>query len=163
MEALWPGLQALLLATLANTVPIVAKRLLGARWAWPLDGGLRWFDGRPLLGPSKTWRGLLLGTVACALAAPVLELSPAMGAAFGALALAGDVLASFLKRRLGVPPSGQAFGLDQVPEVLLPQLVLRTALGLSWPAVAVVTLVFLLLEGPAARLWYRLGLRDRPY
>jgi hypothetical protein len=75
MEAIWTGLRLLLLLTLANTSPLVAKRLLGPRWAAPLDGGLRFFDGRPLLGASKTVRGVLVAVAACTLAAPLLGLS----------------------------------------------------------------------------------------
>jgi CDP-2,3-bis-(O-geranylgeranyl)-sn-glycerol synthase len=157
------GARLLLLLAAANVAPILGKRLLGARAGWPVDGGRRFLDGRPLLGPSKTWRGLLLGTAAGALLAPLLGFTWAVGAMAGLLSLAGDLLASFTKRRLGVPSSGQAFGLDQVPEALLPLLVLRETLDLSWPVLAGVTLAFLLLETPAARLSYRLGLRDRPY
>lgn len=163
MDDVLLGLRLLLLLAAANVAPIAGKRLLGTRAAWPVDGGLRFVDGRPLLGASKTWRGLLLGTAAAALLAPLLGFTAAAGAMAGLSSLAGDLLASFTKRRLGVPSSGRAFGLDQVPEALLPLLVLRETLGLSWPVVAGVTLAFLLLETPAARLSFRLGLRDRPY
>lgn len=157
------ALRLLLLVAAANVAPIAGKRLLGTRWAWPVDGGLRFLDGRPLLGPAKTWRGLALGAVAGAVLGPLLGFTAALGALAALLSLAGDLLASFTKRRLGVPSSGRAFFLDQVPEALLPLLVLRATLDLSWPVVAGVTLAFLLLETPAARLSYRLGLRDRPY
>jgi CDP-2,3-bis-(O-geranylgeranyl)-sn-glycerol synthase len=50
----------------ADVAPIAAKHLLGARWQAPLDGGWRFVDGRPLLGPSKTWRGLLAAATALA-------------------------------------------------------------------------------------------------
>lgn len=163
MEELWIGLRLLLLVSAANMAPILVKRLLGPRWAWPIDGGLHLPDGRPLLGASKTWRGLAAGTLAATLLAPLLGLSLGTGALGGLLSLAGDALSSFIKRRLGVPPSGRAFGIDQVPEALLPMLALRATLGLSWPVVLGVTLAFLLLETPAARVSYRLGLRDRPY
>lgn len=163
MDALWLGARLLLLLAAANTAPIVASRLLGERGAWPLDGGLRFIDGRPLLGPSKTWRGLLLAGLCGALLAPLLGWPAGTGAALALLSLAGDALSSFTKRRLGVPTSGRAFGLDQVPEALLPLLVLRGSLDLPWAVVIGVTLAFLLLETPAARLSHRFGLRDRPY
>jgi CDP-2,3-bis-(O-geranylgeranyl)-sn-glycerol synthase len=77
--------------------------------------------------------------------------------------MVGDALSSFVKRRLGITPSGRATGIDQIPEALLPLLVIRGTLGLSWLQVAVITLVFFALEIPLARLLFRLGLRDRPY
>ena len=163
MDDLWLGLRLLVLLTIANTAPITLKNIVGARWNAPIDGGLLFPDGRPLLGPSKTWRGLAVAALACAVLAPLLGLSVDVGFAAGLLAMTGDALASFIKRRLGVPPSGQSFGLDQVPEALLPLMALRASLDLSWGVIAGVTLAFLLLEPPAARLWHRLGLRDRPY
>lgn len=163
MDEIWLGLRLLLLLTAANTAPIALKRMLGRRWDAPIDGGHRFLDGRPWLGPSKTWRGLAAAVLACMLLGPVLGFSPDAGALAGLLAMAGDALSSFLKRRLDVPPSGRAFGIDQIPEALLPLLALRASLDLSWALVAAVALAFLLLETPAARLSYRLGLRDRPY
>jgi CDP-2,3-bis-(O-geranylgeranyl)-sn-glycerol synthase len=163
MDELWLALRLLLLLTAANTGPILAKRLLGQRWSAPLDGGLRFIDGAPLLGPSKTWRGLLCAIALTAAVAPLLGFSVAEGALAGLLSMAGDALASFTKRRLGVPPSGQSFGLDQVPEALLPLLGLQASTELPWELVAGVTIAFLLLETPAAWITHRLGLRDRPY
>lgn len=163
MDDLWLGIRLLLLLGVANSAPIAAKRLLGARGAVPLDGGLRFIDGRPLLGPSKTVRGLAISVVACMLCAPLLGLPVAAGALIGGAAMAGDALSSFIKRRLAIEPSGQAFGLDQIPEALLPLLAVQGMLALSALQVAAITAAFLLLEIPLARLSYRLGLRERPY
>lgn len=163
MNELVTGAQVLLLLAVANVAPIVAKHLLGGRWNLPLDGGIRFVDGRPLLGASKTVRGLAAAVVATALAAALLGRPIIVGAALGALSMLGDALSSFVKRRLDVPPSGQATGIDQIPEALLPVLLLRGALGLSWLQVVAITLVFFALEIPLARLFYRLGWRDKPY
>ena len=152
MDELWLGVRLLVLLATANTAPIVAKRLLGARGAAPIDGGLAFVDGRPWLGPAKTWRGLFVAIAAAAASAPLLGLGVMAGALAGLFAMAGDALSSFCKRRLGIPSSGQAFGLDQVPEALLPLLVLQPALELPAWMVIGVTLAFLLLETPAAWL-----------
>ena len=163
MDDLWLGVRVLAVLGAANTAPIVVKHLLGTRWSAPLDAGLRFVDGQPLLGPSKTVRGLIAAVAAASLAAALLDLSAAVGAAMGALAMVGDALSSFVKRRLGIAPSGRATGVDQVPEALLPLLVVRGALSLSLWQVAAITLVFFALEIPLAWLMFRLGLRDRPY
>ena len=162
-DELWTALRLLLLLAVANTAPLVAKRLFGTRWSTPLDGGLRFLDGRPLLGASKTVRGLVSATLASALAAPLLGLPAAIGAVLGAGAMLGDALASFTKRRLGTPPSGRATGLDQIPEALLPLLLLQATLDLGLQQIAAVTLTFFVLEIPLAWLAHRLGLRDQPY
>jgi len=78
-------------------------------------------------------------------------------------AMAGDLLASFVKRRLNLPPSSQALGLDQVPESLLPLLAGRQALALSGVDILLVLTAFVVGELIFARLFYKLGLRDQPY
>ena len=163
MDDLWLGIRLLLLLGVANSAPIAAKRLIGARWGWPLDAGLRFIDGRPLLGPSKTVRGVAVAIAACMVCALALGLPIAVGALIGAGAMAGDALSSFVKRRLAIEPSGQAFGLDQIPESLLPLLAVQGMLNLSLLQVAAITSAFVLLEIPLARLAHRLGLRERPY
>ncbi|MEJ8826783.1 CDP-archaeol synthase [Variovorax humicola] len=163
MQDLWLGARLLLLLAVANITPIAAKNLLGARWAWPLDGGICLPDGRPLLGPSKTVRGVVVAVGACMLCALLMGLPVEVGALAGAGAMAGDALSSFIKRRLAIEPSGQAFGLDQIPESLLGLLAVRFALDVPLLQVAAITIAFALLEIPLARLAHRLGLRDRPY
>ncbi|UCG98935.1 MAG: CDP-archaeol synthase [Burkholderiales bacterium] len=163
MDGLWLSLKLLLLLGVANSAPIAAKRLLGSRWNAPLDGGAMFFDGRPLLGPGKTIRGVVAAIAAAAIAAWALAIPPSVGALAGAVSMAGDALASFTKRRLGVAPSGRAVGLDQIPESLLPLLAVQGLLDLSAAQIAGITAAFLVLEIPLARLAYRLGLRDRPY
>jgi CDP-2,3-bis-(O-geranylgeranyl)-sn-glycerol synthase len=163
MDAAWECLRLLVLLATANVAPIAAKRLLGARGAVPLDGGLRFVDGRPLFGASKTVRGIVVAVAATAALAPLLGVPAVTGAWLGALAMAGDLLSSFAKRRLGVPSGGKSTGLDQVPEALLPLLVLQDALAIAAWQVVVVTLAFFLLEMPAARVAFRFGLRDTPH
>ncbi|KQX21512.1 CDP-archaeol synthase [Variovorax sp. Root434] len=163
MHDFWLGFQLLLLLGAANNAPIAAKRMLGARWSSPLDGGLRLRDGRPLLGPSKTVRGVVASVATCTLCAWLFGSAPGIGALIAAGAMAGDALSSFAKRRLAIEPSGRALGIDQIPESLLPLLAVQSLLGLSFLQVAAITASFVLLEIPLARLAHRLGLRDRPY
>jgi hypothetical protein len=156
-------LKLMILLAVANGTPVVAAKILGRRFAYPLDGGAAFFDGRPLLGASKTIRGVLLAILATALAGPLLGLGWRIGCLVGSLAMAGDLFSSFLKRRLGRPPSGQAVGLDQVPESLLPLLACVPALSLTAADVAVGVVAFFIAEVLLSRLFFRLGLRDRPY
>ncbi len=148
---------------MANGTPVLLARLLGDTGAWPLDGGRRWRDGRPLLGRSKTWRGLVGAVAATTLAGWLLGVGAGLGAVVALTALAGDAASSFTKRRLGVPSSGQAFGLDQVPESLLPALAVARTLGLGVLDVLAVTVIFFVGELALSRLLYYLNVRDRPY
>jgi CDP-2,3-bis-(O-geranylgeranyl)-sn-glycerol synthase len=157
------ALKVLLLALAANGAPILGKWLLGERGSLPVDGGLRFVDGRPLLGPSKTVRGLVLSLVACLLVALVLGYPWTLGLSFGAASMAGDAVSSFLKRRLDVPSSGRFLGLDQIPEILLPLWLCRADLGLDLWSIVVLIALFTVGSLALSRLMFRLGIRDRPY
>jgi CDP-2,3-bis-(O-geranylgeranyl)-sn-glycerol synthase len=156
-------LTALLLVTVANGTPVIAKKLLGQRFAFPLDGGSSFLDGRPVFGPAKTVRGVVLAIAATALAAPLLGVAWQTGALLGTGAMLGDLLSSFVKRRLGMASSSQAFGLDQVPESLLPLYLCRVPLGLSGADIAALVVIFLVAGLALSRVLYRLRVRDRPY
>jgi hypothetical protein len=140
------GLRALLLLLAANGGPWVAARVLGERWGAPVDMGMTLADGRRLLGPHKTWRGLLVGVVCTAATASLTGLSWVTGAAFAALALLGDLLSSACKRRLGHAPGTGVLLIDQLPESLLPLALLALPLRLSLAGVVTVVLVFALLN-----------------
>jgi CDP-2,3-bis-(O-geranylgeranyl)-sn-glycerol synthase len=64
--------QILILLSLANGSPVIAKRIFGANYAVPVDGNTRFIDGRPLVGPSKTIRGIVASLVVTALGAILL-------------------------------------------------------------------------------------------
>ena len=157
------SLQLTLLLLVANGAPVLAKDLLGGRWAWPVDFGLSLPDRRRLLGDSCSWRGLVAAIAATAVTAWLLDLGFGFGAALGALAMSGDMLSSFVKRRLGLPPGSMALVLDQVPESLLPLLWARQALVLDAYQVLGLTLSFLVLELVLSRILYRYRLRAHPY
>ena len=151
------------LLLLANGAPVLAKKLCRRRFAHPLDSGLMFPDGQPVLGPSKTFRGVAAAVLATAAASPVFGVNPAVGAQVASAAMTGDLVSSFLKRRLNLPPSGQALGLDQIPESLFPMLACRRALSLSAADVALGVAIFFGGELVLSRLLFRVHLRDVPY
>jgi len=156
-------LQSLALLTLANGAPVLGKKLFGARFAYPLDGGFVLFDGRPLFGPSKTIRGIVISILITMLVAPLIGLEMKTGAFWAAAAMAGDLCSSFVKRRLNLPPSSQALGLDQVPESLLPLILGRNELALTGAEMAIVVAIFFAGGLILSRLLYKVHLRDVPY
>ena len=153
----------LLLLGIANGTPIFARKLFGNRLAAPLDGGWRLFDGRPLFGPAKTVRGLVVSVTTTALAAPLLGHDWIVGAGLAAASMLGDLLSSFVKRRLALKPHSQALGLDQIPESLLPLVLLRETLRLTLADMLAIVALFLALELLLSRLLFQLHIRDRPY
>lgn len=127
MQVLWLCLPVLLAGVLHMWV---VKRNLLSWLALPLDGGLR-LRGIQLLGPNKTWRGVLvmiaasaaLGAVLGAWAGPwaervgwasvdALQLGGGsfllghawLNAVFGLGYVLGELPNSFIKRRLGIAP-----------------------------------------------------------
>ncbi len=153
------ALRALLLVGIASSVPWALGRACGNRFAWPLDFGLTLPDGERLFGAHKTWRGLIGGIAACSIAGALAGTGPLTGAAVGALALAGDALSSAVKRRLNRPPGTEVPGLDQLPEALLPLLLLKRLLEISMTSVIGVALVFTVLDIVVAPLRHPTGKR----
>jgi CDP-2,3-bis-(O-geranylgeranyl)-sn-glycerol synthase len=116
VQALWLFLPAYM----ANMAPVFAMKLF-PKWNTRIDGGKNWKDGKPILGPGKTWRGLLAGSLLGSLTATVQSFRPAgwdfsnfgatlydgihapilIGFAMGFGALVGDSVKSFFKRRTG--------------------------------------------------------------
>lgn len=153
----------IILLMAANGAPILLRWLLEGRYARPVDGGLLLPDGRPLFGPSKTLGGLLAAVVVTAWVAWLFGWSPLTGCYFAALAMAGDLLASFTKRRLNIPASGMAPGLDQVPESLLPLIGVRGLFDLGWAQIFIMVLIFIVLDYVLSLLLYHLHIRKQPY
>jgi CDP-2,3-bis-(O-geranylgeranyl)-sn-glycerol synthase len=147
----------------ANGTPLLARTLINDRWSVPIDGDRRFVDGRRIFGRSKTIRGAVLAIMATSAAAPLLGLELRIGAVVGTLAMAGDLFSSFCKRRMGLPPSSPALGLDQIPEALFPLLACRALLPLPISGLAVVVAFFFTGEVLLSRLLYAFRLRDRPY
>jgi CDP-diglyceride synthetase len=155
--------QLLVLLTLANGTPVIAKKIFGDFLAHPLDGGRTLADGRPLFGRSKTIRGAVLSIVVTTAGAPWIGLDWTAGFLVSAMAMIGDLLSSFAKRRMKLSPGSMALGLDQVPESLLPALACRWILPITISDILLVTALFFAGELVVSRVLYALHIRDRPY
>jgi CDP-2,3-bis-(O-geranylgeranyl)-sn-glycerol synthase len=150
------------LVTIANGAPIVGK-LLGRNLNGPLDRGVVFVDGRPIFGASKTIQGIIVSLLAASATAPLLGFAWTYGLVIASAAMAGDLLSSFSKRRLRLPSSSRATGLDQIPEVLLPAVAIRSRLGLSAFDVVAVVILFFLGQTLLSRVLFRLNIRKHPY
>jgi len=160
-----PALIALLLVlvAVANAMPLLAKKTLGRASAWPVDGGTAFVDGRPLFGASKTVRGVVAALLVTPLVSALMGLGWKLGIVVAACAMAGDLLSSFIKRRLGLPSSSRAIGLDQIPESLLPFIAAGWFLPVTLLDIIAGTAIFFICELAVSRLLFKLNLRDEPY
>lgn len=106
----------------ANAAPVIFG---GGK---PIDFGKKFIDGRPIFGPNKTYRGLISGLLVGALVgyvqgiiSPIYNLpgsSILRGFILSIGALIGDLVGSFLKRRLGLKPGAPLPVIDQISFVV---------------------------------------------
>jgi CDP-2,3-bis-(O-geranylgeranyl)-sn-glycerol synthase len=155
--------QLLVLLLVANGSPIAVRSLLRDRFNRPVDGGLLLFDGRPLLGPSKTVRGLFAAISATSITALALGIAWHIGLLIGLLAMTGDLLSSFTKRRLGLAAGARATGLDHLPESVLPLAACVPLLGIGVIDIVLVTLAFMLTDMLLSRWLHHLGIGHHPH
>jgi CDP-2,3-bis-(O-geranylgeranyl)-sn-glycerol synthase len=153
----------LLLIIIANGAPILIRVLLNDGFKLAVDFGQKLPDNKPVFGSSKTWRGILAALLITSFAAWLLGYSVMTGLLIAVYAVLGDLCSSFIKRRLGMQPSSMAPLLDQVPESLFPAFMLRTAFNLDISSVILLVLIFIITELVLSHIFYKWGLRRRPY
>lgn len=102
----------------ANAVPVI----FGG--GHPIDGGKNFRDGQPILGPRKTFRGFFAGLIIGTLVGFLQGYFTGdfkvilRGFMLSLGALTGDLVESFIKRRLGRPPGASLPVADQLDFVL---------------------------------------------
>ena len=153
----------LLLIIIANGAPIILRALMGKRLDFAIDFGRRLPDNNPIFGSSKTWRGVVGAIIFTSIGAVLLGYSAATGVLIAIYAVLGDLLSSFIKRRLGMAVSSMAPLLDQVPESLLPALMLMDTFEMDYQSIIILVCVFVVMELLLSMIFFRLGIRNRPY
>ena len=173
----------LLPAAFANAVPIVAATIpLLKKYDAPIDAG-RTFRGHPILGPHKTWRGLIAGIIIATLvlwtqqllaaqfdwaayvsgtvdyaALPVLLLGPL----FAIGALGGDAIESFFKRQQNIKSGGSWMPFDQL-DYIIGSVVISLFFVILTPMQYVwIFIVWFVLHIIASYLGYKFGLKKDP-
>jgi hypothetical protein len=137
------ALKILVILIVANTAPILSSALFPKARRWPLDNGRRLADGRPLLGEHKTLWGLLSGIGAAGIFGLLMGLSLTTGLLIGLASLLGDLLTSFLKRRLGLVEGETAHLFDHLLEGALPLILCKYLFATSWSLVLVLLGLFI--------------------
>ena len=153
----------LMLIVVANASPILFRKLFKEKFNYAIDGGRVFFDGYRILGDGKTWQGLVAALLFTPVFALILSYSFLTGFLVGFYAMLGDSLSSFIKRRLGMHSSSMAPLLDQIPESLLPAIMLRHQFGLDWLSIFILIVIFFILELMLSYLFFKLGVRKHPY
>ena len=156
-------LQLLFLIIVANGSPIIGRWIMNGFWEMPIDGGAVFIDGRPILGTSKTYRGLACSLVGTVLAGALVGLSWKISLIVSLLAMVGDCLSSFVKRRFGYSSGAKALWLDQIPESLFPMLAMWNVLNLSVLGLGLTVMGFVVVELVLSPIRYKLHIRKHPY
>lgn len=176
--SIWLGLSA----WIANATPVIGG---GGR---PIDGGKDFRDGRRILGDSKTIRGFIVGVFFGTLTGtvqflaepylrPVLELfvtiTPEMDYVFSVSipvafllsigALTGDVVGSFIKRRVNLKSGDPSPFLDQVGFIIMALIFAFPLLVPSPIFVMILILTTLGIHWLANVVGYLLGLKKNPW
>ena len=158
--AIW----SILPAYVANAAPVV---LGGGR---PIDGGRKFTDGRPIFGPGKSILGFVAGLIAGSVFAML------QGVAVGLLysyslrgfllalgALTGDLLGSFIKRRINLARGAAAPGLDQLGFVVLALLFASPLFVPGWEVILTILVITPPIHLATNFIGHKLKLKDRPY
>ena len=151
-------------AMVANASPVFLKR------GTPVDFGKTFIDGRRILGDGKTWEGLFLGTWFGGTVATTLWLltGDVKFFTYGLLgsvgALIGDMVFSFIKRRLGLKRGAPLPLADQLDFFLGATAFMMLA---GWrpeiKALIIVGTFIIALHVVANRIAYMIKLKDVPW
>ncbi|RLG52615.1 MAG: CDP-2,3-bis-(O-geranylgeranyl)-sn-glycerol synthase [Thermoproteota archaeon] len=129
----------------------------------PVDLGKRWLDGRPIFGSHKTIRGLVSAWIAGWITGLAIG-APEYGALAGVAASLGDLLGSFIKRRMGIPPGEKApFLIDQLDFMLPAAAVAYAMLSVDIVEVLIAILITPVLHVLTNTIAYLLGLKPHPW
>ena len=168
LQSLW----LILPAYVANPVPVVA----GGKA--PVDFGKNFFDGRPILGPGKTWKGSAAGITAGTLVACIqiligehyglsshgfVEMSVTLGLLLSTGAIVGDLVESFFKRRIGFKRGQNLFLADQLDFLIGAILFASLEITISIPVLIVLFVLTPVIHRLTNIFAYKRGLKSVPW
>lgn len=158
---------------IANMAPIFVKDLNILNY--PIDFGIT-IKGKIILGPRKTYRGLISGIIAAMIIINIQYLIDKytllknltlydfddinfqlLGFLFGFGVLFGDIFESFIKRRLDMPPGASLIPWDQIDCVLGGLIFGRIAWAYSYKYAIAIILVTFILHITIRHIGYYLG------
>jgi CDP-2,3-bis-(O-geranylgeranyl)-sn-glycerol synthase len=135
-----------------------------------MDFGKKFFDGKPLLGKNKTFRGFFFGWFIGILVGVVEGLVfgfAAYSVLFSVLtplgALVGDLTGAFIKRRLNIAPGGLLPVIDQIDFVVGALLFSLPLSMISWELAVAVLVITPPIHLFTNFLAYKLKLKNNPW
>ncbi|RLI96456.1 MAG: CDP-2,3-bis-(O-geranylgeranyl)-sn-glycerol synthase [Candidatus Aenigmatarchaeota archaeon] len=156
-------------AYVANAAPVFVRCFKNSR---PIDGNRLFFDKRLIFGKGKTRTGFVLGVLAGTLTGalqigfnstiPVVEIPMTLELAIllSVGAMLGDLVASFIKRRMGIKRGDPIFLLDQLDFVIGAILFAGTVVDVPFYMWAVLFIITPITHYISNLLSYALKLKD---
>lgn len=152
----------------------------------PVDGGKECKDGRRLIGNGVTWKGFINGTILGTIVGGILGIIgsfygdlnvltsgvialPVYGSIIGGLtlgflmafgALLGDLVGSFIKRRMGLQSGEPAPIMDQLDFVVGALILSLLVVKISWEFFIIIAVLTLILHLGSNMIAYLLGIKD---
>jgi len=173
----------LLPAAFANVIPIlVAPIPFLKKFNAPIDGGKKW-RGHDLLGPHKTWRGIIAGIIIATITLWAQQLLAMhygwahyaaggvdyahlpifiLGPLFAIGALGGDAVESFFKRQRGIKSGGKWVPFDQLDYIIGSVIVSLFVVILSPLQYLWIFIIWFLMHLISSYVGYLLGLKKDP-
>jgi CDP-2,3-bis-(O-geranylgeranyl)-sn-glycerol synthase len=145
----------------ANAIPVITGRGI------PIDFNKKFFDGKPIFGKNKTLIGFLTGfftgTAVGFIESIYFGYNPFIGLILSLGALFGDLMGSFIKRRLGINPGKLLPIIDQIDFVLGAVLFSLLMETLSPNFVLVILIITPPLHLLTNFVAYKVGLKSNPW
>ncbi len=170
------SLWLILPAYFANSSPVYFTSKL--KKLHPVDFNRKFIDGRPILGPGKTFEGAFFGIITgtivgtiqtllqerfASIAALLYPMSVKLGFILSLSAILGDMVGSFIKRRVGMKRGAKTPLLDSM-DFLIPSLIIaRVFVGVGFEACIFLLVVTPVIHRAMNVLAYRLGMKDVPW
>ncbi|HEX7484065.1 MAG TPA: CDP-archaeol synthase [Candidatus Saccharimonadales bacterium] len=173
----------LLPAAAANAIPVFAAAIpFLKKYDAPIDGG-KTFRGHKILGPHKTWRGIIAGIIIATLALWIQQILVAdfawaqfaaggidyatlpvllLGPLFAIGALGGDAVESFFKRQRRIQSGGTWVPFDQIDYIIGSVIVSLFFVTLTPMQYAWIFIIWFLMHIAATYIGYKLGLKKDP-
>ncbi len=137
---------------------------------YPIDLGRKFIDGKRILGDGKSFEGaliaLLYGSAILILLSNIFSVTHVIPIGIIALlgALLGDIVASFVKRRLGLERGSPLPIVDQL-DFYIGGILLLLAIGVIMDVVVIIvfTPIVFIMHRLTNIIAYRLGLKDVPW
>jgi CDP-2,3-bis-(O-geranylgeranyl)-sn-glycerol synthase len=152
-----------------------------AKGKHPIDGGRMW-KGKAILGPGKTWEGLILGVTVAVLVATfqmlvfpflpwdispvplnIVLMTPLLGFLMGLGAMLGDMGGSAIKRRMNIERGKPAPLLDQLDFVIGMILFASLLIAIKWEWAVILLVMTPVIHLAANFVAYLLKLKNVPY